>query len=257
MDVSQDQRVGREIASYRPGGHRDARARHARLFQALYTCPAARAQDAAYEARLRPALGGRRVLEIGCGTGWNAQRMRALGAASVEGIDISPDMLDEAQERANEALSFRLHDCHEPMTGQYDVILGRAILHHLNWRLVLPRLYEENLAPGGLMLFMEPLGSSLLMKLYWRFGQRFHTDDERPFFRADLAWLRSRFSRIEITPFQYLSLPVAAAGALVGLPSDNALNRGAHAVDEKLLRRLPGLAHRCRSAIFEIRKPPA
>jgi len=52
----------------------------------------------------------------------------------------------------------------EPIEGTFDIIYGRAILHHVEYKTLLKRLYEKNLNSGGFMIFMEQLGSNSLSK---------------------------------------------------------------------------------------------
>ena len=56
-------------------------------------------------ALLAPHLRGRRVVELGCGSGLLAQKLMALGAAGYLGIDISPVAIARARERAAAASS--------------------------------------------------------------------------------------------------------------------------------------------------------
>jgi malonyl-CoA O-methyltransferase len=56
--------------------------------------------DEALVARLGPAPTGKRLLDVGCGTGW---RLRGTGAARMVGVDLSPDMLELG--RANASLA--------------------------------------------------------------------------------------------------------------------------------------------------------
>lgn len=56
-------------------------------------------------ALLAPHLRGRRVVELGCGSGLLAHKLMALGAASYLGIDISPVAIARARERVAAAAS--------------------------------------------------------------------------------------------------------------------------------------------------------
>lgn len=49
---------------------------------------------------LAPHLAGRRVAELGCGSGLLAERLLALGAASYQGYDLSEAAIARAQQRA-------------------------------------------------------------------------------------------------------------------------------------------------------------
>lgn len=50
-------------------------------------------------ALLAPHLPGRRVVELGCGSGLLAERLLALGAASYQGVDLSDGAIVRARER--------------------------------------------------------------------------------------------------------------------------------------------------------------
>ena len=45
-----------------------------------------------------PPLQGKRVADLGCGFGWASRWMRAQGAASVQGFDLSEKMIARAHE---------------------------------------------------------------------------------------------------------------------------------------------------------------
>jgi 2-polyprenyl-3-methyl-5-hydroxy-6-metoxy-1,4-benzoquinol methylase len=100
---------------------------------------------------------GKRVLEIGCGTGLFTELM-AVSGANILAVDISPDLLEIAQKRnlPDEHVEFRLMsfedgDIDEP----FDAIVGSSILHHLDIPIALNRIFEL-LVPGGVIAFAEP-----------------------------------------------------------------------------------------------------
>jgi len=100
---------------------------------------------------------GKRVLEIGCGTGIFTQYFMETGARVIA-MDISQDLLSIAQKRMAqhdnvEFLRQRFEDC--KVNGTFDAIIGSSVLHHLE---ILPALRKINqlLKPGGVMTFAEP-----------------------------------------------------------------------------------------------------
>jgi hypothetical protein len=119
---------------------------------------------------------------------------------------------------------------------------------------VLERLYADNLEPGGVMVFMEPLGSSLLIRLFHALVPSAQTPDEKPFDRGDLRWMRRTFPRLEVLPVNYLSFPLGLLSSLLFARADNALLRAADRADVWLGRSLPFLVPHFRQAIFVIRK---
>jgi hypothetical protein len=107
------------------------------------------------------------------------------------------------------------------------------------------------------MIFMEPLGSSLLIRAFHALAKGAHTPDERSFDAADLRWLRESFLGVEIQPINYLSFPAALLSSLVLPSADNALLRACDRADEWLARRAAFLAPRFRQAMIVIGREPA
>ena len=66
-----------------------------------YCTPAAIAADVLYTALTFGDVEGRRVVDLGCGTGVFAIGAALLGAASVMGVDIDPDATADAMEAAS------------------------------------------------------------------------------------------------------------------------------------------------------------
>jgi SAM-dependent methyltransferase len=226
---------------------------HARFLH-VFECPNTRAHEALFEDTVRRAIPGARVLELGCADGAYAEQLLAQGARSVHGIDVSETAVARARERAvPERLSFSCADATVPIEGRYELIVGRAILHHLDYRELLRRFYEQNLAPGGAMVFVEPLGGNLLIRLFHWVAPRAHTPDERSFLAGDLRWLRATFPAVEIVPFNYLSLPLGLVSSLLFRGADNPMTRVADRCDRWLARRAHWLSPQFRQAVVIIR----
>jgi len=106
-------------------------------------------------------LGARRILEIGCGTGGAAAHVAAHTTAEVIGIDISDAFLRDARatHRAGNLRfeSFDLFNDDPKIFGNFDLIYGNGILHHLVLRLdAILRILRHMTRPGGGMAFIEP-----------------------------------------------------------------------------------------------------
>ncbi len=199
---------------------------------------------------------GKRVLEIGCGGGGYAKKLHAFGAAYVRAVDISTKRVAEAKQfEIPGELEYAVEDVSAPNEEVFDVVVGRAVLHHLDYQDVLLRMYAQNLRPGGMMIFWEPLGSSWMIKAYHALAQGLHSEDERPFERHDLSWLRAHFADFTLMPVNYISLPLGVISSFVFRQPDNALLRTADRVDRALASLAPFLAPNFRNAIFLIRKP--
>ncbi|MFJ8667266.1 class I SAM-dependent methyltransferase [Streptomyces sp. NPDC093600] len=100
---------------------------------------------------------GGRVLDLGCGPGRNALHLASLGFR-VDAVDLSPQAIAWAEERAREAgadIRFHQGDAFElaatGLTGPYDLIHDSGCFHHLppHRRVSYLDLLDRLLAPGG------------------------------------------------------------------------------------------------------------
>jgi L-threonylcarbamoyladenylate synthase len=100
------------------------------------------------------AVGARRVLDLGTGTGETAARLLAGNpAASLVGVDESEAMLRAAAARlGSERVSLRVGRLQDPLpSGPFDVVASALCVHHLTSeekRSLFARV-REALAPGG------------------------------------------------------------------------------------------------------------
>jgi len=83
---------------------------------------------------LPPALDGQRVLDAGCGTGALAVEAARRGA-QVVAVDLSPNLVARARERAREPaldgrLEFRVGDMLDPALGAFDHVVAMDSLIH-------------------------------------------------------------------------------------------------------------------------------
>jgi len=79
-------------------------------------------------------VSGRRVLDMGCGTGRHALWLAGEGA-KVTAVDFSEGMLDQARAKQGaDAVSWLVHDLHEPMPFEdntFDKIVSGLVLEHI------------------------------------------------------------------------------------------------------------------------------
>jgi SAM-dependent methyltransferase len=181
---------------------------------------------------------GGRVLDAGCGTGETARQAVELGASEVLAIDLSERFLLDALQRGDGdgRIEYRLHDLHRPLDDRFDLVVGRSVLHHIEWRSFLRRTYSDNLAPGGRMVFMEPMRHPMTVAFH-RVVRSAHTPGEYPLGRGDVRWLEQTFPRCRVHPINFLSFPAGVLSSYLFGSPDNALTRASDAVDRRLERR--------------------
>jgi len=145
-----------------------------------------RGRDAGYHAMvddleaaaIAPHVPGADVLEIGCGTGLVAARLRRLGARRVVGVDLSPGMLRHAAERGVPSVLGR--GTALPFADAcFDVVCSFKVLAHVpRWELVLGEAARV-VRPGGLVA-VELYNRWSLRWLAWRLaGDRPTSADHR------------------------------------------------------------------------------
>jgi SAM-dependent methyltransferase len=102
-------------------------------------------------------LSGRRLLDVGCGTGKSFLLMLARGW-EVTACDISASMLELARAKAGDAAQLSVADMRElPVFGEFDLVwsLDDAVNYLLSGKELGGALsgMRANLAPGGLLMF--------------------------------------------------------------------------------------------------------
>jgi SAM-dependent methyltransferase len=121
---------------------------------AAWQAPFAAQKFAPVERALR-AHDVRRVLDVGCGTGTNADRFRD---ADYVGVDINERYLEVARTRFRGTfVNADLTQAHLPSLGAFDTILVNSFLHHLDDADVVKILQQlrEVLLPDGRVHILE------------------------------------------------------------------------------------------------------
>ena len=105
----------------------------------------------------RHGLPGRRLLDVGCGTGKSFLPMLERGW-QVTGCDISASMIELAQAKADGGANLSVADMRDlPTLGEFDLVwsLNDAVNYLLSTEELENALWsmKRNLAPGGLLMF--------------------------------------------------------------------------------------------------------
>ncbi|MGH2948381.1 MAG: methyltransferase domain-containing protein [Solirubrobacteraceae bacterium] len=106
-------------------------------------------------ARLREA--GARVADVGCGQGWSTVALaRAFPDAAVDGLDLDPGSIADAQAHGNGNLRFIEGDASTLADhGPYDLILILEALHDMSRPVDVLRAARAALATGGAVLVVD------------------------------------------------------------------------------------------------------
>ncbi|MBI5532829.1 MAG: class I SAM-dependent methyltransferase [Deltaproteobacteria bacterium] len=140
--------------------------------------------------RLIPDFQGKKVLEIGCGTGRNTRFLLSLGA-QVVGVDFSDKAIEFARKRTESDQAtfrkqslFELDDVH-----QYDLVVSSGTItvacrNSEELADLLARLAKA-LKPGGRILLLEPIHKGFLHRVLNVDQQEFVSVMKRVGFRID------------------------------------------------------------------------
>jgi 2-polyprenyl-3-methyl-5-hydroxy-6-metoxy-1,4-benzoquinol methylase len=158
-------------------------------------------------------LKGKTLLDFGCGEGQVATQLAMLGA-DVTGIDISPELIQLAQRRAEldhvgDRSHFLVCDLlKEPFPkNHFDLIMCSAVLHHVNHTAVLLGL-RECLKPGGRIVIGEPIAPSPLLRALRKKVWFLPVDalpDEKQFDQSEIDSIADTFKDSRIVYFNCLS----------------------------------------------------
>jgi 2-polyprenyl-3-methyl-5-hydroxy-6-metoxy-1,4-benzoquinol methylase len=197
------------------------------------------------------SLDDRDVLEYGCGLG-ELTVILARSGARVTTFDISEASVDAARTRVEangveDRVEFAVASAEElPFPdGRFDLVVGKAILHHLDPELG-PRELARVMRPGGRAAFSEPMGTNPLLKFvrdHVPYPNKHERGADRPLTSSDVKAWAVGFQEFHIHEVQLLSMVERAFGFRRKFKT---LRR----MDAILLARIPYLRRFCRYAIL-------
>lgn len=142
-------------------------------------------------------VGGRRLLDCGCGVGF-LSRVAASRGAIVTGFDVSSGSILAGEASASEPASnlsyvTAMFERLPFPDGAFNLATGQFILHHVDLGTAAAELARV-VSPGGQISFLETWQDNPLIRvargLRGRFGiAKYGTDDESPLIGGDLATL--------------------------------------------------------------------
>jgi SAM-dependent methyltransferase len=233
------ERVAREKAAYDGGTVFQNSSKLQARFYHVFSCPNSQHAERVFEESIVSYAKGRDILDYGCLGGGDAPRYRAMGARNITGIDISETGIAEANANFGAFAKFFVADAHSmPFEdNSFDLVVGRAILHHLNLDRALNEI-RRVLRPGGSAIFIEPLGGNPGAKFIRALTPRARTADERALTRQDIVKGNVVFGGESHHFFNLVSVPVAMLTSLTPMGPDNILLRLAD-IPDRILARSP------------------
>ena len=216
--------------------------------------------DTAYPLEYAYALlgdvGGRTVLDLGCGSGANTALL-ALRGAHVYALDLSPDLIALARRRIAvnqietpvDLLVGSAHDIDVP-DESIDVVFGIAVLHHIDMEKTARETWRI-LRPGGRAIFQEPVRNSRVVRAL-RAMIPYRSPDvspyERPLTDAEIRRFAGHFRGFRARPFM---LPHASLAHVV--PRALRYTEPLYRLDRSMLR-FPSLQPFAGIRVFEVTK---
>ncbi|MDD5072668.1 MAG: class I SAM-dependent methyltransferase [Candidatus Omnitrophica bacterium] len=122
-----------------------------------------------YALSLLGDAAGKRVLDMGCGTGGNSCWLAKRGA-KVTAIDISPVNIEKTKSWATKngvTIDARVMDCGKLgfADASFDMVFGSFILHHIDIEKAAPEI-RRVLKGGGKAVFIENSGDNPLLMFF-------------------------------------------------------------------------------------------
>lgn len=225
-------RAANEKAEYNDGG---VYARSARLhsrFSHVFLCPNAESAERAFHSALDDVARGAFVLDYGCFTGRSIPPLLEYAPARILGIDISERAIVHAKAEHGALADFSVMDGHRlALTDEsVDVVVGRAILHHLDFDVAI-REIRRVLRPRGHAVFVEPLRNNPAGKLVRLLTPGARTRNERPLSRDQICRADALFGSSRHFFSGLASVACGMASSFVSEDPANAVMRLAHRLD--------------------------
>jgi ubiquinone/menaquinone biosynthesis C-methylase UbiE len=151
------------------------------------------------------------LLDYGCGYGSRLLKYARRIRYGV-GIDISERRIEEARtlgrEEGQSNIDFYVMDAMNTtfQDQQFDIVIGTAILHHLEMKSALQEIKRIMNHRTGIAIFDEPLGSNPFINLYRKLTPNIRTPDEQPLRKKEIALIMEIFPGTKLRFYSFLTL---------------------------------------------------
>ncbi len=234
-----NQRTQREQTAYDQTNILETNAKLQHRFRHVFECPNSVHAEKYFDEKVKESCvkNHSSVLDYGCNSGWFSKKMKDWGASEISGIDISQKAIAEAHELFPGVGKFEVMDAHHTTFAdcQFDLVVGRAILHHLDFETSMKEIYRI-LKPGGYGIFVEPLRDNPVGKLLRFMTPKARTPDELPLSEKQINWANKLFGSEEHLFFGLASVGIGMGTSLLGANPNNRALQLADRVDNKISR---------------------
>ena len=202
-------------------------------------------------------LKDKQVLDYGCGNGWTSIQYARRGAL-VTGLDISLGAINKAKQLArdrnfHDRISFVQGNCeHLPFKEKFDMILGVAILHHIDLEHSIKGI-EKSLKKGGKCIFMEPLDHNPFINFFRLLTPNRRTEDEKPLSIDMIKSFEKTFSKVNIYGYHLFALLAYSFFVLKAYKLFRFSLKYLTMVDNTIFKVFPGLQKYCWGVIIEMK----
>ncbi len=209
--------------------------------------------------KLKHILGdvkGRKVLDVGCGTGSLAFYLAQEGA-NVIGIDLSRNLIEHCKEQSKilgMSIEFRVMNAQIPdfEDESFDIILGSRIIHHLPDIGLFFNKCKRLLKKNGFIAFIEPLKKNPIVELNRKFfAPKERTKHEHPLYISDIIKTGKIFGNLEHYEFFLLSPLAMYFSRFINKPYIFKITYKVFNLIEKPLYRIEFLKEYCWQTVFK------
>ncbi len=226
------ERVKREKKAYDEGTVWEESDRLHKRFWHVFSCPNSLYLEEYFESIIAQETPHSVVLDYGCFYGDLYKTLSKYNPKKVVGIDISERAIEVAREKYGKFADYYVMDAHklEFENSTFDFIVGRAILHHLDWNTAIMEIHRV-LKVGGVAIFIEPLGDNPFAKIFRFLTPKARTKDESPVSRKQIKYADSIMGRSYHRFANLFSVPVAMVTSQFSKNPQNFLLQVTHYID--------------------------
>ncbi len=206
-------------------------------FWHVFHCPNSILLEKYFEKVIAANTPNSYVLDLGCLNGDFYNVLSRYNPKHIVGIDISDIGINKAKQNYGKFAEYHVMDAHkmEFESETFDVIVGTAILHHLDWLVAIHEI-KRVLKTGGIAAFLEPLGNNPAGKFIRKITHKARSRDESPLSKSQILMADKIIGNPQHKFANLISVPLAMITSRFCKEPDNILLRFANKIDLALAK---------------------